>query len=556
MRRFVTGLLILISALCLFLSSTSLWVRHNVINTQVFVSNVDAIVDLPQVQARVNDQVTTTVMANPQVQGVVNEAVAVLPPRLQQFRPTVENGVRSLVSAGVQRLLTNQPFRPLRDAALTSAHDQLVNGQPVRFTLGQAKARVPASVTGGLAGQVLALLPNDLGVTLITPADAPRLYNAIDLLESAWWWLGLVFLAALAGALGISRRRRGTLRAWAVTTAVLAFVGLLALRVSRGQILVQVKPENRDAVSAVYDVLAGSLRSWTLWLLVIALVVLAFTLLWGHVGLIPAVRRGAASARESVQRRREARAAAAAATAEGANPDGVTPDGATPDGATSAPVAGESVAEESWPRRVAAEARAFVAGMDLDRRAAALGAYVDAHFRAARWTGIVLGAVVLLLWPAPTLSVLIWIVAVIALYVAALDWLRSKAPRVEAREGALEEIAAVEEQAVERTDADSGVRAPIPSLPVARAPVDGVLSPALVPAGGAPGAASAVPAPAAVAAPPAAPPREFAEPVLKPEVVSSLNGRLDLLVRLGQAHDAGVLTDEEFDQEKSRLLEV
>jgi hypothetical protein len=31
---------------------------------------------------------------------------------------------------------------------------------------------------------------------------------------------------------------------------------------------------------------------------------------------------------------------------------------------------------------------------------------------------------------------------------------------------------------------------------------------------------------------------------------------MDLLVRLGQAHDAGLLTDEEFDREKSRLLAV
>jgi hypothetical protein len=43
---------------------------------------------------------------------------------------------------------------------------------------------------------------------------------------------------------------------------------------------------------------------------------------------------------------------------------------------------------------------------------------------------------------------------------------------------------------------------------------------------------------------------------LTPETLSALTGRLDLLVRLGAARDAGVLTDEEFRQEKTRLLGV
>ena len=82
MRRFVAGLLIVISALTVVLASTSLWLRRNVINTDVFVSNVETMVDLPEVEARITDRVTTTVMANPEVQDAVDEAVAVLPARL------------------------------------------------------------------------------------------------------------------------------------------------------------------------------------------------------------------------------------------------------------------------------------------------------------------------------------------------------------------------------------------------------------------------------------------------------------------------------------------
>jgi hypothetical protein len=60
---------------------------------------------------------------------------------------------------------------------------------------------------------------------------------------------------------------------------------------------------------------------------------------------------------------------------------------------------------------------------------------------------------------------------------------------------------------------------------------------------------------AAVAVITAAPPEPALTPqVLTPEAISGLNDRLDLLVRLGAARDAGILTDEEFAREKGRLM--
>jgi hypothetical protein len=514
MRRFVTGLLILVSALTLVLASTSLWTRRNVINTPVFVSNVQTMVDLPPVEARINERVTTTVMADPRVQNAIDQAVAVLPERLQQFRPTVENGAASLVSAGVLQLLTTDPFRPLTTAALTSAHDQLVNGQPVEFTLGQAKARVPDSLRDGIAGQVLDLLPNDVGVTILTPADAPRIYNAVDLLRSVWWWLGLVALGTLAGALGVSRHRRGTLRAWAVTTTVLTLLVLLGLRVARGFLLPQARPENREAVGAMYDFLAGSLRSWTLWLLGAALLVLVLTLVWGRLGIVAGVLRGVAFARAQLRTRRDARAVTAA-------------EPGTPSGGRTVPVA-----DETWTRRTAAWWEGFAEGLDLPDRTARVGARVRAHLGPARWAGIAIGAVVLLFWPAPTLSVLIWIVALVALYLGALEWLQARAP----------------ESAPDAVEARApGNGAPVPAAAVVLAPRRGSTNSE---------PANSEPANSEPANSEPANSEPLVSAALTPEAITTLGGRLDLLVRLGAARDAGVLTDEEFRTEKGRLLGV
>ena len=543
MRRFVTGLLILVSAVTLVLASTSLWTRRTVINTQVFVSTVDEVVDLPEVEARINDRVPTTVMATADVQAAIDEAVAVLHDRLQPFRPTVEDGIRSLIAAGVQRLLTNDPFRPLTDAALTSAHDQLGAGQPVRFTLVQAKNLVPDSAKDGIAGQVLDLLPNDVGVTILTPSDAPQVYTAIDLLESVWWWLGLLALATLAGALGVSRHRRSTLRAWSVTTVVLVLLVLVTLRIARGRVIVLAEPENRDAVGAIYDVIAGSLRSWTLWLLGAVLLVLVLTLVWGRLGLVAGVRRGVATARRQVQVRREARA--------------VRADSVEPGGEVAGPVA-----RESWTGRVAAWTRAFTDGLDLPDRAARLGAVVRDHRDPARWAGIAVGAVVLLFWPAPTLSVLIWIVALVALYLGALEWLQKRAPEpAPPAAGA----SVVTSPAMPPPDAVAslGTGNGPPVSPAVVAPPSGQL-PSQAGANGVPTASSGgavEPGRTAVASRSTAVPEPRGpEPLvpagLTPETISTLNDRLALLVRLGAARDAGVLTEDEFSREKGRLLGV
>ncbi|MGY1829398.1 hypothetical protein ACI8AA_03100 [Geodermatophilus sp. SYSU D01180] len=531
MRRFATGLLLLVSALALVLASTSLWVRQNVVDTQAFVSNVETVVDLPAVEARVTEQVTATVMANPEVQTAIDDVVVALPDRLQQYRSTVEGGVSSLVSAGVSRLLASDPFRPLTESALTSAHDQLVAGEPVQFTLGQAKERIPASVQDGLAGQVLDLVPDDVGVTLLTPAQSPEVYNAVDLLRSVWWWLGLVSLGTLAGALAVSRHRRGTVRAWAVTTAVFVLLVLLALRIGRGMVVQAARPDNRDAVGAVYDVFAGDLRTWTLWLLVAAVLLGVLTVVWGRLGLVAGVRRGAASARDELQRRRERARTARVATAEGAA------DAGTP---AAVPTAGEP-----WTRRTAAWARAFADGLDLPGRTARWGAAVRDHLGPARWAGIVLGAVVLLLWPSPTLSVLIWVAALVALWIGALEWLSSRAP------------AAAPAAPGPGVPAADGVPAGVPA-PRPGPETGGVLvGAAATTASGTAAGTAAAGAPAAAGSPPAPAPVPDAErlvPALPAEAISTLEDRLDLLLRLGAARDAGVLSEEEFLRVKNRLL--
>ena len=62
---------------------------------------------------------------------------------------------------------------------------------------------MPASAKDGLAGQVLDLLPNDVGITIVTPADAPqRLQRHRPAQDACGGGSGWSRSATLAGALG------------------------------------------------------------------------------------------------------------------------------------------------------------------------------------------------------------------------------------------------------------------------------------------------------------------------------------------------------------------
>ena len=260
MRRFAVSLLIVISAVCLVLSSTALWARRSVVDTEVFVSGVRVVLAEPAVQAWVASRVTDAVVT-PGVRHAGDELAALLPPELQSYRPALDGGVRSTLGEGVRTLLASDS---LSTPALASAHAQLAEGRPVRLTLGQGASSASAGFPIGQAGQLLDLLPNDLGVTVLTPQDAPLLYTVVDLLKVLWLWTGLLAIGALAGALVVSRRPLRTAGAWAVTASVLGLLLLIAVPTARATVLSHVEPAGLDAAGAVYSVMAQSLLTWTL----------------------------------------------------------------------------------------------------------------------------------------------------------------------------------------------------------------------------------------------------------------------------------------------------
>jgi hypothetical protein len=196
----------------------------------------------------------------------------------------------------------------------------------------------------------------------------------------------------------------------------------------------------------------------------------------------------------------------------------------------------------SWPERIAEETRAFVDGLDLPERLARLAAFLRRNLRPVRWAGVAVGAVVLLLWPAPTLSVLIWVLAFVALYIGLIELVLAVGARPETVAGPETSPVpiSVKGGATAGNGTDPAVLIPAASV---RAGADGENTPVGMTAGG---DGVLIVEPTAADLP--------ARHPMTSEGVSVMSSKLDLLIRLGDARSAGVLTDEEFTSQKAQLL--
>ena len=315
-------------------------------------------------------------MANPDVQGVIDDAVSALPPRLQTFRATVEDGIRSLVATGVRPAAHQRPVPPDHERR-AHLRPRPAGQRPVRWSSRSARRRTSCRPRPGTASPARssALLPDDVGVTLVTPADAPQVYNADRPAEVR------LVVAGTAGA-GDAGRCSRRLAAPARHAAGVGGHGHRRPPARPGHVAGDARTAGRPGQAGEPGRRGGDLRRPRRQPAVLDAVGARRDAAGprAHPRLGPARHRGRGAPRGRVGAgagcvvagRRAAVAQTARRRGRGAGRAYRTP-----------------VADEPWTRRVAAGTRAFAEGLELPERAAQLGGYVRDHRNAARWTGIV-----------------------------------------------------------------------------------------------------------------------------------------------------------------------
>ncbi|MGO9457443.1 MAG: hypothetical protein ACLP62_10410 [Acidimicrobiales bacterium] len=124
MRRFFAAFLVVLFAICLFVSSLSIWAVRQVLNTDVFVSHVNTAIQDPNVQ----DQISTYV-AN-EVVTVVNPKERfdkVLPKKARIIVAPVVGAFHQVVYNAVHKLVVSPTFQKVLLAAVAKAHSSAVN---------------------------------------------------------------------------------------------------------------------------------------------------------------------------------------------------------------------------------------------------------------------------------------------------------------------------------------------------------------------------------------------------------------------------------------------
>ncbi len=507
MRRFWVGFMLFWAVLLLVVSSFATWIHSTVISTSGFVGLTTDVLESPEVQNALAEKITAEIFAQPQVEQAVAE---VIPDPLKQFQGPIVSGAEAALQQGILFVAGSEVLGNLLEGEIERMHDELVNGQDVTIGLSDVAAALGLTDKGGIVGSAANLIPSDFGtITVLSKQDYPWIYQIIDVLKSLWLWFLIAALALFAGAIAVSRRRRKTIYTAGLSILIVYIVLIVALQIGRSFALGSLPSDvSQGAADSIVDIVLGGLRSLFIWMALIGLGVFVVGLAWGHAGIIPATRRYWSRARENIKDKR-ARKQLGLAEAEGRE---LTEEEAA--------VAAAATTDMSRWARFRANVGEFAEELEIAEHIQTAANYVDGQIRMLRGVGVIAAALIVLLWPGATATVVIWIGALLVLYLGALEILagRAEARASEAQMDAQVAIeaaaspggaAATQAQATPDTEAETE-----PALPKSEAKVD-----------------------------------EEPEPkIADPEE------RMRLLRELGDLKKDGVLDDDEFATEKARVL--
>ena len=373
----------LASAFCLVLGCvlaplavSSVWVHHMLADTDTYVETVAPIADQPAVQRALADAVTAEIVDNLDVEQLTTQALTTLsevedmPPRVAAVLPTLSvplsSGIESFTRDQVNNALASDRFATVWDEVNRAAHVQVerllageqggvVSAQDDTITINlrpiieQVREQM---VAGGftLAENIPTV---DRTFTLVQSDAVTQAQTAYRLLDVLGSWLVFVSLGLIAAGVLLARDKwRALARGALGLTCVMILLGV-ALAIARS-VYVTTTPAGvltPEAAGGVFDILVRFLRTTLRAVAVLGIVVAIAAFLSGRSPQAVQARAGLTRGIAQVRRRGE-------------------------------------------------RATGWSTGQ--------VGVWLAAHLRAVRVAVVAAGAVVLLLWTAPTAWVVLW----------------------------------------------------------------------------------------------------------------------------------------------------
>jgi hypothetical protein len=298
-RHWVSIACVVLGGLLLPLAVLVRWTSNTVLDTDSYVETVAPLAQNEDIQEALSFRVSVILLDAIDFQMLAEEA---LPPRAGFLAAPIESGVRVLVQDVVDGLVSTQAFERLWEDVNRVGHENVVavlTGEG-NDTLDTADGKVVVRL-GPIAGEVLDRLDDILGTdlknsipderldgefVLVESDELASLQDEISLFDRLSWLIPILTIALLAASVVISRPRRLAFRRLGIAVVAPMTISLLLYDWVRSQYVGALPDDvhNPDAAAAFFDITTRFVPRDMRVLLVVGVVILFLTWLFGPTG--------------------------------------------------------------------------------------------------------------------------------------------------------------------------------------------------------------------------------------------------------------------------------
>jgi hypothetical protein len=266
-------MLVFLGALCLFVSTVSVWIRDVALDEDVWADTSSQLLQSDDVRSALSVYIVDQAYSASEAQARLEEA---LPPAVKPLAPQIASQLRGIAYQTANRALSRPRVQELWRSANRAANAQLVDllegnterlqvsGDAVVLDLDQLVADVAGQV--GLGSSATETIQERVEPVVIMRSDQlSTAQTIVEALKALSFWPLILGLLLWAGAVYlVGGRRRETVRAISISVALLGLLLLAVIRVG-GRVVVNnlvqaesVKPAAEDVWSVLTGLLAAS----------------------------------------------------------------------------------------------------------------------------------------------------------------------------------------------------------------------------------------------------------------------------------------------------------
>lgn len=286
------------------LTTLSLWLKRNVINTDVWVTKTSALMANESVRSDVANRITDEIFAATDAEQVVAE---IIPPRISALSVPLTNNLKRYTTEKTTELLASQKFQTFWQNANRSAHagiiSSLENGgnkpantdeyivyienEKLLLNLKPIIQQLQSDLTTAGLGFVSNLNTSNISrtITLTEIKSLPTVLTVFEFINRGARIFIFIGIAAGAAAIALAKRKRKVLIAICTTTILLMVLNVQAVYLARypavKQVTDSITATSTNSATAVIDIMTKDLVSLNRTLMGLALIILVIAVLTG-----------------------------------------------------------------------------------------------------------------------------------------------------------------------------------------------------------------------------------------------------------------------------------